>query len=104
MRDFGDGDDLFDTVHASSRSTERGQHRFPEITGLCRTCKHAHITRQEYDEAPRVICRAVYERAHRVPLDITECSSYRRSGEMNLRELTNLAILIDPRDRGGQYI
>ena len=96
---------LHDVVYARAKTLEESrQGRFPEVRGLCRTCTKAHITRAQYDEQPRVLCDALYGNTHYVPLDIMECSSYARRGELELRELTELAILIDPRDKGGQYL
>ena len=78
--------------------------RFPEIRGLCRTCEHALIRRRQYSEIPHVICKNVYENPHRVPLDVMECSGYRREGQMDLRDIHLLGIIIDSRDRHGQYL
>lgn len=78
--------------------------KFPEIRGLCRTCRHAVIRRRQYSEVPTVVCQVVYEQAHRMPLDIMECSAYGREGEMHLRDMHELGIIIDTRKKGGQYL
>ena len=74
-----------------------GRQRFPEITGLCRTCMHAHITRTRYSEVPTVICEALMNQNYRVPLDIMECSSYTRRGRLSLDDMTEIALLVDPK-------
>ena len=72
--------------------------------GLCRNCSLAHITRREYSEIPVVICTGLFDRAHRVPLDIKECSSFKRRGELSLHQMHDMAMLVDDRDAGGQYL
>ena len=83
------------TGHRLLAST--GRHLFPEITGLCRTCAHAHITRTRYSEVPTVICEALISEAHRVPLDIVECSNYARRGQMTLDDMGEIALFVDPK-------
>lgn len=76
--------------------------RFSEVTGLCRTCEYALIRRRAYSEVPWVLC--TYSINQRVPLDIKECSGYREAGQMHLRDMHQLGIVIDPRKKGGQYL
>ena len=77
--------------------SSQGRHKFPEITGLCRTCRNAHITRTQYSEVPTVICEALIGENYRVPLDIMECSSYDKKGRMSLDDMTEIALLVDPK-------
>ena len=81
-----------------------GQNKFAEVIGCCRTCKQAHITRRQYSEVPKIVCTALWEQAHQVPLDIIECTSYEKRGEMDLRDMGQIALTIDPRKKGGQYL
>ncbi len=81
-----------------------GPNKFREVIGCCRTCRHAHITRRQYSEVPDILCTGIWEKPHRIPLDIMECTSYERRGEMSLREMGTLALEIDPRKKGGQYL
>ena len=81
-----------------------GPNKFPEVLGCCRTCKEAHITRRQYSEVPEIICMAVWNAPRRMPLDIEECTSYERRGEMDLREMGMMALDIDAREKGGQYL
>ena len=75
----------------------QGRHKFPEVKGLCRTCAHAHITRSQYSEVPTVICEALISENHRVPLDIVECSSYAKRGQMSLDDMGEIALFVDPK-------
>ena len=78
--------------------------KFADIRGLCRTCTHGFIRRREHSERPQIICQALFEHPHRVPPDIMHCSDYKRRGEVTLREMGELALLIDARETGGQYL
>ena len=78
--------------------------RFPEIRGLCRTCRYALIRRRQYSEVPMVVCEKSYEAPIRMPLDVMECSGYFREGQMDLRDMHEIGIIIDKRKRGGQYL
>jgi hypothetical protein len=33
-----------------------------------------------------------------------ECSAFRREGQMDLRDMHQIGLLIDPRKKGGQYL
>ncbi len=79
------------------------QHRFPEIKGLCRTCECAHIIRTEYDEVPVIYCTQFEHRA-RMPMDVKECTRYSKVGGLSIRAATEIALLIDKRKLGGQYL
>ncbi len=81
-----------------------GASKFPEVRGLCRNCSQAHITRRAYSEVPTVICKSVFDHPHRVPLDIKECTGFQRRGELTLYQMNDMAILIDERQAGGQYL
>ena len=100
--DVDENEKIVTKAHALTDEDSRSRARFPEVKGLCRTCKNALIRRRQYSEVPQVICQASFEYPHQVPLDIIECSDYRRTGEMHIREMQDLAIIIDPRKRGGQ--
>lgn len=76
--------------------------RFSEVIGVCRTCEHSFIQRRQYSEVPVVNC--TYSRTVRVPLDIMECSGYRKDGTMSLRDIHEMGTLIDTRKKGGQYL
>lgn len=76
--------------------------RFSEVRGICRTCEHSFIKRRQYSEVPIVYC--TYSRMQRVPLDIMECSGYRKDGTMSLRDIHEMGLLIDTRKKGGQYL
>ena len=92
-------------ARAQSRAYEENNRaQFSEVTGLCRTCKNALIRRRQYSEMPSVICKEVWEQAHVVPLDITECSGYERTGAMSLNDMHQLGLIIDSRKKGGQYL
>lgn len=82
----------------------RSRSKFSEVRGLCRTCSNALIRRRQYGEVPQVICDKLYQAAHRVPLDIMECSGYEKEGGMELRDMHTLGLIIDPRKKGGQYL
>mgnify|MGYP001615272828 CR=1 FL=1 len=82
----------------------RSRVQFSEVKGLCRTCSRAMIRRRQYSEVPQVICQVNYEHPHRVPLDIMECTDYRRQGEMDVRDMHQIALIIDAREKGGQYL
>ena len=90
----------------SSAGVAESRSLFPEVRGLCRTCEYALIRRRELSDVPSVICASemVYQNPHRVPLDIMECSGYRRNGEMHLRDMHRLGIVLDVREDGGQYL
>lgn len=93
-------------AQASSAYNEDAQSRthFPEVLGLCRTCSHALIRRRQYSEVPSVFCYTIFEMPHRVPLDITECSAYKKEGSMSLRDMHELGLRIDARKPSGQYL
>jgi hypothetical protein len=96
------------SVEGNKLERAQGVGRFPEIKGLCRTCEHALISRRAYEEVPRIKCMYQSEpgspTAGRMPLDVMECTLYRRRGEMDLRDMAIIALKIDPRDPGGQYL
>ena len=98
-----DRDEVYDYVYNVARDQERIKD-FASVKGLCRTCQRGFIRQREFDDVPEVICRAIYERPHRVPHDVMKCTDYRRRGEMDLREMTQVAVLIDKRVSGGQYL
>ena len=77
---------------------------FPEIKGLCRTCKEAFIFQREHGERPEIICKALFEKPRRMPPDVMKCSEYRHRGDMSINTMADMAYLIDPRDTGGQYL
>lgn len=98
--------DIWAVERAGSR-TVTGQDRrkkFDEVKGICRTCAHAMITRRQYSEVPEVMCTVSYYHPKRMPLDIMECSAYARSGEMSLRDAYEIALILDQRKPGGQYL
>ena len=82
----------------------RSRVNFSEVRGICRTCSNELVRRRQYSEVPQVICQATFEHPHRVPLDIMECTDYKRVGEMHIRDMNDIAIVIDPRKKGGQYL
>jgi hypothetical protein len=87
-----------------ARAPEAPAPRFPEIVGCCRTCCNAHVTRRQYSDVPAVFCQAFGQNHNRMPLDIMECSSYQKRGETSLRDMAEVAILIDARPGSGQYL
>ena len=99
----GLSDKEYVSVSAAGQQIRGVAFRFPEIRGLCRTCSSAHIFRRQYSEVPTLFCQA-FDISKRMPLDIMECSRYSRRGELRMDELAEMAILIDGRDAGGQYL
>lgn len=97
---------LINELHARANSASPSPPRFPEIRGLCRTCDNAHITRRQYDEMPSIRCSALssWHRSDGMPHDIMECTEYRKRGQLSLREMADLALLVDARKKGGQYL
>lgn len=93
-----------DRIYAAGRIDDKRTARFPEVTGLCRTCKHAWITRRQYEAIPDVTCQQNYEHWRRVHLDISECSEYARRGEMSLGSMMDIAHILDTAQPGGQYL
>ena len=94
-------------ARALAHGTEvRARAPFSEVRGLCRTCAYALIRRRELSDVPTVVCSSdlLYMNPQRVPLDVMECSGYRREGEMHLRDMHRLGLLLDTRDKGGQYL
>lgn len=91
-------------VSTAYNDDAQSRHKFPEVTGLCRTCEHAWITRRAYSEVPAVHCMIAYDAPIRMPLDVKECSRYRKEGQMSLRDMSTLGIIIDKRRKGGQYL
>ena len=90
---------------AQARDLEgHARERFSEVTGLCRTCKNALIRQRAYSEMPSVICERLWEQAHRVPLDIMKCTGYERVGEMTLRDMHEMALIINTSKNAGQYL
>ena len=93
---------LMDQIYA--RSPQGPQPKFPEVTGVCRTCGNALIMRRRYSEVPVVICQAYGQAQSRMPLDIIECTSYSKRNAVTLRDMAEIAVLIDQRKVGGQYL
>ena len=89
---------------AQTRDWEGAARKFPEVTGLCRTCSQSLIRRRAYSEVPSVMCQKLWQQAHQVPLDIKECSGYERNGQMSLHDMHQLGIIVDSRKKGGQYL
>jgi hypothetical protein len=89
---------------AAGRRLDNSRVNFSEVQGICRTCANALIRRRQYSEVPQVICQATFEQPHRVPLDVTECTDYKKVGEMHIRDMNDIALIIDPRKKGGQYL
>ena len=100
-----DRERLLDRVTSASRPLEQAPpNKFAQVTGLCRTCSRAWIWKRQYEEYPNVLCHISYDNPRRMPLDVAECTEYNKRGDPPLRELTDLAILIDPRHNPGQFI
>ena len=98
-------EEILGRIQTASRPLDQTQPgKFPQVTGLCRTCSRAWIWKRQYDEYPNVLCHLSYERPVRMPLDVAECTEYDRRGEPSLRELSELATLIDPRHNPGQFL
>lgn len=95
---------LASAANSSTAYTDAAQNRkrFSEVIGLCRTCENSFIQRRQYSEVPIVQC--TYSKTVRVPLDIMECSGYRKDGTMSLRDIHEMGTLIDTRKKGGQYL
>lgn len=92
-------------VHQNGDQIESRMVDFPEVRGICRTCKHSHILRRQYSEVPTVFCQTLsYEQPKQVPLDVTECSAYDKKGTPSLRSMMEVAIILDTREQGGQYL
>lgn len=88
----------------SARAPQEPLPKFPEVTGICRMCGNATIMRRQYEEVPAVFC-SVFRDDRRIPLDIIECTSFYKRGGMSLRDMSEMAILIDERKQsGGQYL
>ncbi len=98
-------EEIYGRVSNASRPLDQtAAGKFPQVTGLCRTCSRAWIYRREYEEYPTVFCHVSYERPKIMPLDVAECTEYDKRGDPSLRELTDMAILIDPRHNPGQFL
>ena len=92
-----------DKLYATTRNSQDKNPRFPEVTGLCRTCRSAHITKRQYESQPTVVCN-YSERSVPMHLDIMECSNYSRRGQMSIDTMMDMALIVDPAERTGQYL
>jgi hypothetical protein len=99
MNDADVTEKIFETLNADK--PESRNVKFPQIKGLCRTCKYAMIIQREYEEYPMIRCNKIDQR---VQLDITDCSGYVNNCELSLYDMTQMALLIDKAVPGGQYL
>jgi len=86
--------DRLELIETKGAGADKGE-RFglqPKISGVCRTCVHAHIMERKYNNKLTVHCR-VLERD--VPNDVSRCNSYNKYGDMSLYEMNNICTLID---------
>jgi hypothetical protein len=61
---------------------------------LCAGCTHSHVYRRQGHEHAAVYCHSV---GHYVPPDIVECSEFQAVAGLNLRQMQEIALPIDPR-------
>ncbi len=100
-----DREDLVDKLTTTSRFLDvPPQGRFPQVRGICRTCSKAWIWKRQYDEYPAVYCQLSYEYPRVMPLDVSDCTEYDKRGDPSLRELAEMAVLVDTRKKPGQYV
>jgi hypothetical protein len=98
-------DDIVDRITTVSRRMDAPTASlFPQVTGICRTCSKAWIWKRQYEEYPNVYCMVQYDTARVMPLDVSDCTEYERRGELSLRELADMAVLVDTRKKPGQYV
>lgn len=62
---------------------------------VCSSCRHAHITRRGSANHRVIVCRQL---GRPVPHDLSECNSYQNVTELTLQQMSDIAVLIDPRD------
>jgi len=75
---------------------------FVDTKNLCRTCKHATITRQASKNNRMINCSIV---GKNVPDDIVECSDYTNILTLNLSQMSDIAILLNNRaEPAGGYL
>ncbi len=78
---------------AAPLSGKRG-HSFVDDKSLCTSCRHAHVFRRGAANNRTIRCSKIGE----VPSDITECSDYLSMNQLSLGQMTEIAMILDPRD------
>lgn len=73
----------------------RMQGHFVDDHSICSSCKNATITRQASKNSRSITCAML----GKVPLDITECSDYAAIGSLSLTQMSEIAILIDSKEK-----
>jgi len=76
---------------------------FVDTKSLCTSCSHAGIVRQESKNHRTILCFAIYN-GNPAPDDIMECSSYQALTGLSLRQMANLAHIIETRDTNQGYL
>ena len=70
-----------------------------DVTGLCYTCRHAHITRGPRQSDEQVICTAVFGRSYQITHRITDCNSHMSKTVPALEDYQKIAWTFSVDDR-----
>lgn len=100
MDDFDARWDRSERLALAAKAVAAEEHGLFENV-LCARCTRGHVFRRAGKLDVQVYCHAI-DKA--VPSDIAECSDFARQNEMTLSEMERLALRIDAREGGGQYI
>ncbi len=91
--------DLADRLEIQAKKLEgvkKKKIHFVDDESICVSCKWAHITRSGSQNNRNIYCSQI---GHAVAGDITECSDYRNMTQLSLAQMSELAVLIDPRGK-----
>lgn len=79
------------------------QQHFVDQPSLCNSCKFSTILRQASQNTRKILCGVLGGTI--VPEDVAECSAYETINSLSLRQMADIAVLIDDRpDRYKGYL
>ena len=92
-------DKIYDSVKSSVEIINIGNSvyssRFHQGLGKCFTCDNALIMKTSRSNDHLIRCDVIYRGSNMVPHDVTECSGYRKTGEIGIWDLIKMYNIVD---------
>lgn len=79
----------------AGKSGQRKGLEFVNDNNICGTCRHAHMMRREAQNVMMTYCQ---ELSQLVPHDLIHCNKYRNITQLDLSQMSQMAVILDPRD------
>lgn len=92
-------DKLYESVKSNLEIINIGKSvydsRFSQGQGKCFTCENALVMKTSRSNDHLIRCDVIYRGSNMVPHDVTECSGYRKKGEIGIWELIKMYNIVD---------